>query len=468
MRKKIIFISVSLFSILVLIFIQTFLVARIYKLESEKFDYRYRELVNEAVNRMFIETNSNGLTRSFYVLDKISYDFLKYIQSKEEIDTSSFKKSVIQKFYEGIYKFQDLDSGITKNLRKNKVKESFKSYFHINTLLLINNGQSLWVLNKKSESSLDSIYSKKIPQSAILVNHNKFVGNNFTIDVEYFVDFGHKKHEVLTQLYRSLILTILSLIVVISVFMLTLRNLLKERRLSQMKTDFINNMTHELKTPLSTISVASKTLENEQIYNNSEKVLETARIISRQNIQLTRQINHLLEITKWEKKQFELDKKWVELEPFFKGVIESFKWDCKDKSIIINEVYTIKSDKAFIDETQVTSAIVNILSNGVKYNKNQPIINFRVWTDDQIHISISDNGIGINKELIKHVFEKFYRVHTGNIHSVKGLGLGLFYVDQIIRSHGGTIDVISKIEKGSTFILNIPIDGKNKNITGRR
>jgi len=272
---------------------------------------------------------------------------------------------------------------------------------------------------------------------------------------------------VLGQVYKSGFLAGVSLVVVIAVFMLTLRNLLRESRLSQMKTDFINNMTHELKTPLSTISVASKTLENEKIYSNSQKVLETAKIISRQNIQLTRQINHLLEVTKWEKKQFDLDKKWVELEPFFKGIVESFKWDCKDKSIAINEDYSFSTSKALIDETQITSVIFNLLNNGVKYNENQPSITFKVWTDDLLCISVTDNGIGMSKESAKHVFEKFYRVHTGNIHNVKGLGLGLYYVDQIVRAHGGFVDVVSQLNSGSTFKLNIPIDGKSQNSSCR-
>lgn len=468
MRRKIALIAISLFAILILIGIQSFLVFRIYNLESEKFDYRYRELVNEAVNRITVENNSNGLTKSFFILDKISIDFIKFLQFKNEVDTITFQKTVVQKFYDGLLKFQDFDNAIAKYLQKLKVKEHFQSYFRIRTLYLINNREKFSILNSKTKSSIDSVYVSKIPHGAILVNHNKFLGNNFIIDLEYYVDFSHKKHEVLSQIYKSITLTGISLLIVISVFFLTTRNLLKERRLSQMKTDFINNMTHELKTPLSTISVASKTLESEQIHSNPVKVLETAKIISRQNIHLTRQINHLLEITKWEKKQFDLDKKWIELEPFFKGVIESFKWDCKDKSVIINENYSFDTKKAFFDETQITSAIINILSNGIKYNDNQPIIHLKVWTDDQLHISISDNGIGISKDLQKHIFEKFYRVHTGNIHTVKGLGLGLFYVDQIVKAHNGTIDLISKIEKGSTFTLNIPIDGKNKNITGRR
>jgi two-component system phosphate regulon sensor histidine kinase PhoR len=343
--------------------------------------------------------------------------------------------------------------------------EPFQSFFHIKDLRLVYYETSFSIIKSNGAEVRDSSYIKTIPHTAILVNHYQFVGNNFSIDIEYFVDFGHKKQEVLSQVFKSIYLTGISLLVVIIIFLLTLRNLLKEKRLSQMKTDFINNMTHELKTPLSTISVASKTLENEQVYNNSQKVLETAKIISRQNVQLTRQINHLLEITKWEKKQFELNKKWVELEPFFRGVVESFKLDCSDKSLVINETYSLSVAQAFFDETQITSVIFNLLNNGVKYNRNQPVINLLVWNDNFLHISISDNGIGMSKESTKHIFEKFYRVYTGNIHNVKGLGLGLYYADQIVKAHDGYIVVTSKVDQGSTFNLNIPIDGKNKNTT---
>jgi signal transduction histidine kinase len=467
MKMKIAFISISLFAILILISIQTFLITRIYVLESEKFDFRYREMVNEAMDKLMVETNSNGLTKSFFILDRVSEKYLKYLESKKEIDTTSFRKIVTDNFYEGIKKYQDIENGIIRYLKKRKMKEPFQSYFQIKELNLIYNEGIFSIIKNGTDADQENLNNQSIPVSALLVNHYKFEGNNFGIVMDYFVDFGHKKQEVLNQVYKSVYLTGISLFIVIAVFLLTLQNLLKERRLSQMKTDFINNMTHELKTPLSTISVASKTLENEQIYSNSQKVLETAKTISRQNIQLTRQINHLLEVTKWEKKQFELNKKWVELEPFFKGVIESFKWDCKDKTLIVNEIYSLNDAKAFFDETQITSVIFNLLNNGVKYNLNQPVITFKVWSDNFLHISISDNGIGMSKESTKHIFEKFYRVHTGNIHNVKGLGLGLYYADQIVRAHYGSIDVVSKVDFGSTFNLNIPIDGKNQNTSGR-
>jgi signal transduction histidine kinase len=133
--------------------------------------------------------------------------------------------------------------------------------------------------------------------------------------------------------------------------------------------------------------------------------------------------------------------------------------------LVINETYSLSVAQAFFDETQITSVIFNLLNNGVKYNRNQPVINLLVWNDNFLHISISDNGIGMSKESTKHIFEKFYRVYTGNIHNVKGLGLGLYYADQIVKAHDGYIVVTSKVDQGSTFNLNIPIDGKNKNTT---
>ncbi len=467
MKRKMVFIGLSFLAILILIGIHVLLLLHIYRLEAEKFDYRYREETKSAMERMLKEHKTNGVEKVFYLLDDISGKFVSYSNQKRIIDTLSFQKSVINKFYDGINKYQEIDKGISEYLKKTNVDDKFNSYFHIKELYLIDYPEVFIIYDNDSELIEDSTLNPNIPDDAINVNRFKFEGNNFRIVLEYYIDFSFKKREVINQIFSFLVIACFSLLVVISVFILTLLNLLKERRLSQMKTDFINNMTHELKTPLSTISVASKTLENELIHNNPAKVLETATIINRQNAQLTRQINHLLEVTRWEKKQFDLDKKWVEIEPFIKGLIKSFSWECKEKNIRIDDSIDLTTSNAYFDETQITSAIFNLLTNAVRYNRNQPTIEVKVWNDSMLHISITDNGIGMNKEELKHIFEKFYRVPTGNIHNVKGLGLGLFYVDQIIKAHHGKIDVTSRAGKGSTFTINIPIDGKNQDTAGR-
>ena len=236
--------------------------------------------------------------------------------------------------------------------------------------------------------------------------------------------------------------------------------MLEERRLSQLKTDFINNMTHELKTPLSTIAIATKTMANPAIIEDKEKVESMAKMIGRQNKYLSQQINHLLEVSMWEKGQFELERTEFELKPYLEALAEAFRWECKDKNLTLSEDYDGIDDlSVFWDETQMTMAIHNLLVNGAKYCNSDPLIELTAKKGQDLIIEVHDNGIGISKEQQKHIFDKFYRVHTGNIHKVKGLGLGLFYVKQIVGAHKGEILLKSKINSGSTFTIKIPYHG---------
>jgi two-component system phosphate regulon sensor histidine kinase PhoR len=221
-------------------------------------------------------------------------------------------------------------------------------------------------------------------------------------------------------------------------------------------------MTHELKTPLSTISVATRTLENDRVLLDPLKARQTLEIIRRQNRQLSKQINHLLEISMWERKQFSLDRKPVDIRNFFESMVESFRLEHQDKGCRLEAEYELEKGVASIDEVQMTIAVHNLLANACKYNLGTPEIQIKVASRANLTISVSDNGIGINREDQKHVFDKFYRVSTGNIHKVKGLGLGLFYVRQIAEAHGGSVEVASRPGKGSTFTINLPIDGKNQ------
>jgi signal transduction histidine kinase len=240
------------------------------------------------------------------------------------------------------------------------------------------------------------------------------------------------------------------------IFLVTYRNLVEEKRLSDLKTDFINNITHELKTPLSTITVAGKTLEMDQISTNAQKTIETAKLIGKQSKHLNQLINLMLEITMWERNQFQLEKKPINFEEFMRDVIESFK-SGGGNGTIINQDFNFRGIKTSIDVVYFTTMINNLLSNAVKYADQDPVINIEGFVENNsIILSVSDNGIGINKNDQKHIFDKFYRASTGNIHKFKGLGLGLYYVKKIAEAHGGDVTVSSKPSKGSTFTLRIP------------
>jgi len=251
-------------------------------------------------------------------------------------------------------------------------------------------------------------------------------------------------------------MSIFSIMVVVIIFMITYRNLMEERRLSNLKTDFINNMTHELKTPLSTITVAGKTLEMEQIRADDRKILETAKLIGKQSIHLNQLINLILEISMWERTQFQLDKKKVDIGELMNDIVDSFRSGCGNCAKI-TEKYDFDGIKTDVDLVYFTTMINNLLTNAVKYSDKDPEISIEGSKDrERLYIKVADNGIGIERSEQKHIFDKFYRVSSGNIHKTKGLGLGLYYVKRIAESHGGDVTVTSKTGKGSIFTVTLP------------
>ncbi|MGB8491935.1 MAG: HAMP domain-containing sensor histidine kinase, partial [Bacteroidales bacterium] len=261
---------------------------------------------------------------------------------------------------------------------------------------------------------------------------------------------------ILRESAASLGMSTLSIIVVVTLFLFTFRNLMEERRLSNLKTDFINNMTHELKTPLSTITVAGRTLEMEQIRRNDGKILETAKLIGKQSVHLNQLINMILEISMWERTQFQLDKKKVRIEEVMNDILTSFRAGCGNCATL-SEKYDFNGAVVDLDLVYFTTLMDNLLSNAVKYSDKDPVIGIEGFTDDgKVCIRVADNGIGISKSDQKHIFDKFYRASTGNIHKYKGLGLGLYYVKKIAEAHGGDVSVSSKPGKGSTFTVTIP------------
>ena len=292
--------------------------------------------------------------------------------------------------------------------------------------------------------------------SQILVRGDRSENNNFRLDFEYYIDFRDKQRVVLKETSLPLALSIFSILAVAALFMITYRNLMMEKRLSNLKTDFINNMTHELKTPLSTITVAGKTLEMPQVINDEQRILDTARIIGKQSVHLNQLINMILEISMWERTQFELEKKNFRLEDVLSEIVVCFKNGC-GHCASIREIYNFNPDGVELDLVYFTTLINNLLSNAVKYSERDPEIEIRGYTDgNKAVIKISDNGIGISKADQKHIFDKFYRAASGNIHKYKGLGLGLYYVKKIAEAHGGDVSVSSKTGKGSIFTVSIP------------
>jgi two-component system phosphate regulon sensor histidine kinase PhoR len=240
-------------------------------------------------------------------------------------------------------------------------------------------------------------------------------------------------------------------------FGFSLATIIKQKRLSEVITDFINNMTHELKTPIATISLSSEMIMRLETDDDLEKAKKYAGIIFKENKRLETQVERVLNISTLDTENTTLNKKSLDFNELLDEVKDTFDFNqlANGGKILIENnasIFTIQADPIHI-----TNVVYNLLDNAVKYSTTKPLISITTKNErNYLVIEIKDNGIGIRKEDLKMIFDKFYRVSTGNIHDIKGFGLGLFYVKLIINEHNGSIDVKSKLGEGSTFTIKLP------------
>ncbi|MCU0446491.1 MAG: HAMP domain-containing histidine kinase [Microscillaceae bacterium] len=244
---------------------------------------------------------------------------------------------------------------------------------------------------------------------------------------------------------------------VIACFGMTIYTIWQQKKMSEMTTDFINNMTHELKTPISTISLASNMLRKKQITENPEKIIHYSGIIHEENHKLQSQVEQVLRIAKLERGDFQLNKEEVNIHDVIQNAIQSIDLQVNTRGgqiyCYLNALHnTIKADV-----THLTNVVANLLDNANKYSPENPQIVISTHDrEDGVVISVEDKGIGMSKDKQKYIFEKFYRVSTGNVHDVKGFGLGLAYVKMMVDAHKGHIHLNSDLGKGSRFDIFLP------------
>jgi two-component system phosphate regulon sensor histidine kinase PhoR len=232
----------------------------------------------------------------------------------------------------------------------------------------------------------------------------------------------------------------------------------KQKRLSEVKTDFINNMTHELKTPISTIGLSSETLLREDFSKDPERLQRYASIIYKENKRLENQVEKVLNVAKLDREQVVLKNENIDIHEILKDVKENFEFSQEIKGGKIKLTSEAEDPIIFGDLVHITNVFFNLIDNATKYCEKEPSISIQTKSDKKfLMVEITDNGIGISKENLHHIFEKFYRVPTGNLHNVKGFGLGLYYVKVVIEAHNGKIEVSSTPNHGTTFRCYLPI-----------
>lgn len=257
-----------------------------------------------------------------------------------------------------------------------------------------------------------------------------------------------------------IITVILFTIIIITAFYLTVRTMLRQKKLGDIKNDFINNMTHEFKTPIATISLAVDAMKNEKVIQDREKITYFSTIIKEENLRMNRQVETILRASQLEKQEVDLNLKPVHVHEVIKDVADNFALQLEEKQGRAELLLNAENDLINADEVHFSNLINNLLDNAIKYSKENVPIFIKIITQlngKNLGIRVEDNGIGMNKETVKKVFERFYRAHTGNIHNVKGFGLGLSYVKTIIEAHHGEIKAESTLGKGSTFTIELPL-----------
>ncbi len=297
------------------------------------------------------------------------------------------------------------------------------------------------------------------------ISKSEFRTNLFTRDIiptsNYLaVYFPDQQTFLIGKIWISLASSILLVLVIIAIFGYAVYTIMTQKKISEIKNDFINNMTHEFKTPISTVSLACEALQDEEVKKNDTFLKRYISIIDAENKRLGMQVEKVLQMATLEKKDFKLKLEKLDVHQVIDKALDNINIQIEKRDGVIKKQLLAAQKEVVADEVHLTNIIYNLLDNANKYSREKPEITIATKNKNGgIVVKIVDRGIGMSKEVSNRIFEKFYREPTGNLHDVKGFGLGLTYVKTMLDALGGSIDVKSDLAKGSTFEIYLPQNG---------
>jgi two-component system phosphate regulon sensor histidine kinase PhoR len=309
-------------------------------------------------------------------------------------------------------------------------------------------------------ASFEDTINNFIPKWVGLEALSGTAGENLSATEMLVVVIPNIKSFVYRSLQWRIATSIAFTIIILAAFYLTVRTMLRQKKLAKIKNDFINNMTHEFKTPIATISLAVDAMRNEKVIDDREKMGYFSSIIKEENQRMNRQVETILKASQLEKQEVDLNLKPVHVHEVIKDVVDNFALQLEDRKGNVEMALNAQNDIIEADEVHLSNLVNNLVDNALKYSKENspPVVKLTTQSNGKkFSLKIEDNGIGMNRDTLKKIFERFYRAHTGNIHNVKGFGLGLSYVKTMVEAHDGDIKAESILGKGSTFTVDLPL-----------
>ncbi len=464
MKTKFTFlILISALALISLCGIQAYLIGNTYELKKEAF-------MNQADNAVSEISNDRVLDSIYDVLIEVNLenhlaDYLNNRISKRQAMDRFFRTAdEFNAHYLPIYeeKVASLNLGYEIIFQYDLLSIGIINYPVIDTLFSKEEGMRSKVFGaslKPGEVRVINTSRTYDTNEYIEQRGDSIVTNSYDFEVrtQQRIQVPHWNSIVLQRMWVLIMGSILLFLFVVGLLYYSIKNLITQKKIAQVKTDFINNVTHELKTPLATLSIATKSLRNDSIRNHHVAFENTLGIVERQNTRLQKLIDQVL-TNSLQAEEIYLHKEQVSDTIFFMNLISDFNMATQHSCIEIENNLYKPEVLLRVDRFHLTTALLNILENAVKYGKTTIKISLESTMENGFYVlSITDNGIGITEKDQQAIFDKFYRAKTGNVHNVKGLGLGLYFTHQIIKAHEGTIGLSSIEGVGTTFTIKLPV-----------
>ncbi len=390
----------------------------------------------------FKSTLLKGPDNLFPKLDEQRFSFTK--------EYNLFSKIQITELLNDLSRKTPIHNRVSNSELKKTIKEELaKNNIHLDFKYGVYGEDGLATKLKSGYYTINTTEAYKYPL---------FYDDEGNANYNLFVTFPNKSELILSGISTILLLSIFFILIIVIAFSSSLYQLIRQKKISEIKTDFINNMTHEFKTPIATINLALDSIINPKILGDDEKVLRYIQMIRDENKRMHSQVENVLRISRLEKNQIDLSKETIDLHDIIEDAISHISLLLDDRKGKIHLHFKAVVSELPGNQFHLTNVIVNMLENAIKYSVNPPVIDVYTESTNKFFIlKIKDSGIGMSKAVQKQVFNKFYREQKGNIHDVKGHGLGLAYVKEIVEKHHGTVFVESEKGEGSIFTVKLPL-----------